>query len=241
MESSLEMTAVAPEAPLPGLADLFFSPLATLASLRDRSRVLLPLLIAASYATVVSYYAISRIGLRRLIEASIRATASVDPETLVESAMTHKTEILQMQAAGAFFGTIVTVLGLALLYWLLVTVIGGEATFGRVASVVAHVTFFTTVIKQTMIALAVTITRNPAGFNLKHPLGTNLAFYIHSSSPALAKLMTSFDLLALAGLALLTWGLSRVSDRVSLRAAAAIVLIPWTLYVAVTVAYPALG
>jgi hypothetical protein len=217
------------------------SPLTTLAGLRREPHVLLPLVTAALYATVASYYVIQRIGIRRVVEASVRATAGVDPEAVVESAMVHKDQILAMQAAGSFFGTFIAVLGLSVIYWLIVTAFGADVTYRRIAAVVANVMFFVTCIKQTMIVGAVTLSRNPSMFNMKEPLATNLAFFLHSGSRVIEKLLTSCDIIVLSGLALTIFGLLQVSDRLSVKASAAAVLIPWAIYLGGAMAMPALS
>jgi hypothetical protein len=227
-----------PAQPSGALWEMFFSPIATLQKLRERPRVALPVLVAAVWATIVSFYVIQTVGLRTLVEASIRATATVDPDALIAAAMQSKTQILIMQGAGAFFGTLLSVFALALFYYLLVAVVGGDVTYKAVAAVVAHVTLFLTIVKQTMIATVATL--NSSSFSFQQPLGTNLGFFIDADSQAMAKVLTSVDILSIAGLVLTIFGLRAVSDRFSGFAASAVVVLPWLVYVGARAFLPAI-
>jgi len=229
-----------PAQPSGALWEMFVSPVATLQSLKERPRVLVPVLAASAWRTIVSYYVIYKIGLRTLLAASIRATASVDPDALLASAMQNKNQILMMQGASTFLGTAFGVFALALLYYLLVIAFGGDTTYKAVAAVVAHAIFFTTLVKQTMVGMVATLSRDPSSFNIQQPLGTNLAFFIDSNSRVVTKLMASFDILAIAGLVLSIAGLRAVSERFSTFAASAVVLLPWLVYVAARAFMPAL-
>ncbi len=220
---------------------MFTNPVVTLTLLRDTPRAFLPTLTAAVIATAVNYYVIYKIGLRRLMEQAFRATAAVDVDTLIASAMTHRDEIMTTQALSAFFGLVVTVLLLALLYWLAATVAGGDVSYERILAVVAHVTFFTTAVKESMIALVVTVSRNLSTFNIKNPLGTNPAFFVQTTSPGLNRMLLSADAITIAGVVLRIIGIRRVSTSLSPTAAAAVVLVPWLVYVIAAAWLPWLG
>jgi hypothetical protein len=247
METIATQVSMVPEGAAPNRRSpmfywqMFVNPVETLASLREIPRVFLPMITAAILATAVHYYVLYKVGLRTLMEAAIRATGSIDVDALVANAMVHRDEIVMTQAISAFLGLIVTVLLLALLYWLLVTVVGGDASYQRIVAVVAHVTLFTTVIKESMIALVLTVSRNPSSFNLKNPLGTNPAFYLRTASPALNRILLSADALTIAGIVLTIIGIRRVSSSLSTNATVAIVVIPWLVYVAAAAWLPWLG
>lgn len=245
MEDTLTTTELICE-PAPAAERLHFwhmlvNPAATLASLAETPRVLLPMLVTAVYATLVNYYVIQRIGLQRLLASAIQATASVDTDTLIANALAHRTQIVTMQAVSGFAGSMVTTLALGVLFWLLVTVAGGEISFRKTMAVVAHVAFFIAAVRETMIVLVVTMSRDLGAFNLKNPVGTNLAFFIHNASPLATKLMFSFDVLTVVSLVLTVIGLRRVAKDVSPAAAACVVVAPWALYVAAGAWLPWLG
>ncbi|HEX3109763.1 MAG TPA: YIP1 family protein [Thermoanaerobaculia bacterium] len=225
----------------PAFWHMLLNPAETLASLEERPRALFPIVVAAIYASLVSLYVIQRVGLQRLIEAAIQANASVDTETIIANALSHRSQIVTMQAASAFLGSIVTTLLVALFFWLVVTVVGADTTFKKTLAVVAHVAFFVTAVRETMIALVVTMRRDLSGFNIKNPVGTNLAFFIDSASPAATKVLISLDAITIASLVLTVIGLRGIAKQLSPVAAASIVVVPWCLYVVAGMWLPWLG
>lgn len=243
MENTLESSTLMPSPGEPRLRfwHMLVNPAATLGTLDTRPAAFLPLIAAALYAAVVNLYVLQRIGVRRVIEAAVRAAASVDTETLIANAMAQRQQIVVMQAVSAFAGSIIAALLLGLFFWLLVTVAGALVPFRRVLAVVAHVAFFTTIARETMIGLVVTVTRNLDAFNIRNPIATNLGFFIHTASPAMARLLGAADLITAAGLTLTIVGLRAVAKELSTVVVASIVLVPWVLYVAAGMWLPWLG
>jgi hypothetical protein len=219
---------------------IFLDPAATLESLRRHARIVAPLLIAATLGTAANYYVLSRVGLRRLIEAAAAANVTIDRETFIANAMAQSTQIMTMQGLGSFFGSILSVLGLALIYYLLVLVAGGDVTMKRVIAVVAHSTFAVAALRYSMIAMTATF-GNPEDFMLLNPIGTNLGFYLRLDSEVLQKLITAFDVLTIAGMALTVIGLRKVSDALPASVAVSVVAGPWVLYVTAALWLPWLG
>lgn len=219
---------------------MFLDPVVTLESLRRHARVLAPLLIAATFGTAVNYYVVQRIGLRRLVEAAAVATGTFDKEAFIASALSNPGQLMAVQSASAFFGSILSVLALALLYYLLIVAAGADVTWKRVAAVVAHVTFATTAVRYSMVAMTAAL-GNPDAFRLQNPIGTNLGFYLAMDSKVLQRLMTAFDILTIAGLILTVIGLRKVSDQLPAGVASAVVFGPWVLYVTAALWLPWLG
>ncbi len=207
------------------------SPLQTLESLQMQPRWVLPVLCASTFAAIVQYYLVDRVGLERLIAAVARSNEAIDPDAVLQQAVANKTQILLVQGISSFLGVVVTCLLVALLLWLLVLILGAEATYRQILSVVAHVWFLTTILQQSMLAMAVTARDNMDGFDMTNPLATNLGHFYRPDSTALLRILSSLDVITVATLALLVFGLRHVSDRLSWKAAAGIVLVPWTLYV----------
>lgn len=211
---------------------VFVSPLRTLESLCERPRWIVPLGCAALLTAVIDYYALTRIGFDSLVAAAARASGTLDPDGVVQNALAHRTEILAIQSVGSFLGVFATATIFALLLWLLVLGVGGEVTFKRVMAVMAHVGLVFATVKQSMLAFAVTLSQNPVTFDLKNPLATNIGFFVHSSSPMTARILSSLDLLTFTTQVLVVLGLVKVSRGLSRKAACAVVFIPWSLYVA---------
>ena len=211
--------------------EIFFSPFATLSSLSRRPRWFFPLLLAGIYSTVVSYYVFAQLGFIRLVARSVQANSSLDPDTVMQNALAHKTQIIVIQSLSAFLGAFATALLIALVLWLLVVLAGGDAVFKNIMALVAHVTLFSTVIRETMLAITITVTSDPDTFNFNNPLATNVAFFVHSSSRFTARILSSLDIITIATVVLLAVGLSKVSQRLSPTAAWLVVIVPWALYV----------
>jgi hypothetical protein len=219
---------------------MFSRPAATLCSLKERSQWLLPLLIAAACSVAVNFYVMHRIGLQRLISAAVQASA-FDPKAVLQNALEHKTQILAVQGLSTFLGTFVTALVVAKVLWLILTVIGEELLFKRVLAVVAHVTMLIAVTRELMMALTATVMRDMDGFDLRNPLATNLGFFCQPNSQFVFRLLASLDILTLANIFLLALGLSKISNRLSLRKACVLVILPWGLYVAGYLLLPSLS
>ena len=231
------------KSPAPGFRRLAFGsmfsrPAATLDSLSGRPRWFLPLLLAATYSVAVNYFVVRRIGLVRLMGAALQVNTAIDPQALLENAVAHKTEILFFQGLATFAGTLVTAFVVAKVLWLIITVIGQDVHFKKVLAVVAHVTMLTVVVRESMLALTATAMRNLDNLDLRNPLATNLAFFLHPRSPIASNLLGSLDLITLANIFLLALGLSKVSNRLSFRAACILVIVPWGVYVGVSFLLP---
>lgn len=231
METTKNIAFVPETKPL-AIWSIFVQPLSTLGSLSQQPRWFLPLLLTAIYSTAINYYVTSRIGFVRLLAAVARSSGTIDPEAVIQSAMAHKTQIIVVQAVSAFLGGFVTPLFIALVLWLLVLSIGGDVIFKNVLAVAAHVALFTAVVKESMLAIAVTASNNLDTFNISNPLATNLGFFIHSNSPAASRILSSLDLITIINVLLIIVGLTKVSHKLSPTAACMIVIIPWSIYVA---------
>ena len=238
MELSHEK-ALAPGFQPLALGSMFSSPAAALDSLRGRPRWFYPLLLAATWSVAVNLYVIQRIGLKRLMGAALQANAALDPQAVLESALAHRTEILFFQGLATFAGTFVTALVVAKVLWLIITVIGRDVLFKKVMAVVAHVTMLTVVIRESMLAFTATVMPNLDNLDIRNPLATNLAFFLHPKSPVVFRLLSSLDLVTLANIFLLALGLSKVTSRLSFRSACILVIVPWGVYTGASLLLPA--
>jgi hypothetical protein len=218
----------------PAWLTVFTSPLATTESLNEQPQWFVPLLMAAAYSVAVNLYVIQRVGLERLMTAALQSNAAIDPQTALQNALGHQGQILLYQALSTFAGTFLTA-------WLLLIVVGQDVVFRKVFAVVAHASLLTTVIRNSMLALTTTLMRDLDSLDLRNPLATNLAFFLHPHSATAARILSSLDLLTLANLYLLAAGLTRVSQRLSPRVAAALVVVPWLLWVGASLLMPTFG
>jgi hypothetical protein len=130
-----------------------------------------------------------------------------------------------------FLGAFATSALIALILWLLVMLVGGDAVFKKVLALTAHVALFTAAVRETMLAVTVTLNGDLNSFDFNNPLATNLAFFVHSSSRFTARIFSALDIVTIATVVLLALGLTKVSKRVSPTAAWLVVIIPWALFV----------
>ncbi len=219
---------------LPLCFSMFSSPGKTLASLRKLPIWFLPLLLAAGCATAANFYVILRVGFVRLIGAALKTNAVIDPQAVMDGVLARKSLVLFLQGISTFAGTFLTAIIVARVLWLLLQIVGEDIFFKSVLAVVAHVTMLMVVIRGSMLALTATVMRNPDNLDLRNPLATNPAFFFHHASPVVSRLLASLDLITFANIALLAFGLNRVSKRLSLGAACVVVITPWTIYTCIT-------
>src|SRR5262245_19288656 len=107
MESTIAREFIAPQKRMK-FWSIFLSPIATLESLSQEPRYFLALLAGAVYSTATSYYAVSRVGLARLVTAAAKASGAVDPDAMLQNAAAHGTQIIVAQSAFTFLGGFLT-------------------------------------------------------------------------------------------------------------------------------------
>ncbi|HEX6177010.1 MAG TPA: hypothetical protein VF057_01525 [Thermoanaerobaculia bacterium] len=212
---------------------VLLSPFATVASLKEKPRHFVAVLIASAYATLLSSWIVQRVGLENILRNTMQASGSVDADTMLANAMQYKTQILWTQALSTFVGTLTTAYFVGVVLWLIVTIAGEDVRLKTVNAVVAHSALFYAVVKYTMFAISVGLSRNPAAINIKNPLATNGAFFLQTGSYLLQHVIRSFDAIVLAAVVLLIVGLRSVSRKLSPVTASLIVLVPWLAYVIV--------
>jgi len=224
-----DLISHARSAPLWGI---FVSPVRTFGSLCEQPRWFVPLAFAAAFSMAVDYYATSHIGFESLVRGVAKSAGTLDPEGMVQNALAHKIQILAIQSAGSFLGVFATAMIVALILWLLVLGVGGEVKFKSVLAVLGHVNLGYLVVRQSMLALSVSLCRDPASFDLRNPLATNVGFFVQSSSPITARILSSLDLVTFTAEVLVVIGLTKVSPGLSRATSCVIVFLPWSLFVA---------
>jgi hypothetical protein len=227
-----------PDRPFPAFAGMFFSPAAVLGGLKDRPRWLIPLVVAAAYAVTVNFYVVTRVGFLRLVGDVLQTAQAVDPKAVVEMALARKLEIQIFQGISTLASTFLTAFVVARILWLMMELAGEPVHFKSMMAVVAHVSMLTLVVRESMLALTVTVMQEPAGLDLRNPLATNPAFFYRAASPVVRRTLSSLDLVTLLQISLISLGLSRITTRLSFRKAFALVMIPWGIYTAATVLLP---
>jgi hypothetical protein len=217
---------------------MFTSPLATFDSLRTRPRWLFPVLFSATVSAAANFYIIQRIGLIELIKTASRSNYLIDPQAAIQTVLEHQNRILGIQAASAFVNVFAIALVTAVVFWLLLTILGYDISFRKSLAAVSHANMLPTIIRGCLIALAAAMIQDTGALNLKNPLATNIAFFVQPASPVVHRLLTSLDAITIANAVLLTMGLTRVCPQLSARAAYAMVFICWGVYIGLKLFVP---
>src|SRR5262249_59642642 len=105
------------------------------------------------------------------------SNTSLGPDAVLQNALAHKTQVMLIQSISTFLGAFAVAAVVALILWLVILMIGGDTVFKNVLSVAAHVALLTTVARESMLALTVTVNNDFDSFDLNNPLATNLAFF----------------------------------------------------------------
>jgi hypothetical protein len=219
---------------------MFVQPLSTLDSLRERPRWLYPVLVSGIISVAANLYVIQRIGLTRLIEGSIDARSTIDPQTILQNALEHQAQILCFQALSTFIGSFLVALGTAAILWFLLTLCGYDMSFKKGFAVVAHVNLLSVVIRECTMMLTAFFVQDLNHFDLNNPLATNIAFFVRTASPVVLRLLTSLDVITFTKMALLIAGLRKVCCKLSVKTASMMVIGPWALYIGATITIRAL-
>jgi hypothetical protein len=219
---------------------MFTRPVATLESLRVRSQWFLPILAGATFSVAVNSYVIRRIGWARLVNVAAQSNAFMDAEAAIQNATAHPYPIFLFQALATFLSSLLTVLAAATVVWLVLVLCGQDIPFHKVIAILAYVTALSAILRGCMLMLTTTLIRDLNAFDLRNPLATNPAFFLHPRSAVMSRLLSSLDLITFMSLTLIIVGLTKVCIGLRVRLAAMAVLIPWAIYVGTTLLLPSL-
>jgi len=111
--------------------------------------------------------------------------------------------------------------------------LGARTTFGQMFAVWMYASL-PRLLSGLLTIVTICFGGNAESFNLKNPVGTNLAYYMPDASPGLKSALGFFDVIGLWNLVLLVIGCSIVA-KVSMGKAAAVVVGWWVLILIVSV------
>lgn len=141
-----------------------------------------------------------------------------------------------MQIQGYLSAVLVPLLGsllMAGIYLILFYLFGGEATYKRFFSLVAHCIFVYMLITSLLLAAVMLTIDDPWDLNLESPAATNPSFLIDKgNSPVLHTLVAAIDLPTFYYLFLAGLGISVVSRRTSMATGMTVVIIPYIVLTA---------
>ncbi len=196
------------------LRNLLLAPELVFGSLPNQPRWVFPILASGAIALVENYLIVRRLGLQNLLASIIGAKGSVDPNALMQAAVQHQQSIIASEALSSVFGPFGTVLMASCGLWLLFTSFFGAVRFRFIFSVLAHVTLYLGLLRF-LILIPVVYGIDPQRFNIMNPIGTNLAYYLHTNLASVNVLLAHLDLLTALGLGTAIWALKMGTPRIS--------------------------
>jgi hypothetical protein len=142
--------------------------------------------------------------------------------------------IYRYSSYGSFVFILVFVAAFALIYWASFNFgLGASTTFGQMFAVCMYAS-----LPRLLIGLLTIVTllfgNSPEGYDMRNPVGTNLAYFMPDSGPALKAALGFFDVIGLWQLALLVIGTAIVA-KVSKGKAAAVIVGWWVVGMIVSV------
>jgi len=222
------------------VVDVFLAPSKTFADILRRATCWLPILLLI-LSTVASGLVIDRqVGFERVYENQLQLSPKmaermeqIPPEqkatAVARTILSYK--IFTYGAAG----TVLIILALySLVLWASFNFgLGAQTSFAQVfaVSVYAALPYLVQVL---LIAITLTFGDNAENFDLRNPVGTNLAYYLPDVAPVLKGLFMSLDLIKLWSVVLQVIGMAIIAKK-TLTQSAVIVGIFWGIGVIFTV------
>ena len=235
-----------PPSPLQGLWNIFFSPGEAFTG--GKRAWLIPLLATVLLVTVSSALLVTVVGLETLtraqLESNPRIADQLGPDGIDTAArdagrsqvrkilsyvMPPVAVVLVMMAVSAIL------LGLFLMS-------GAATTFGSVFTATAWSWYATSLIALLLSAVVLLSAPDYEGLDFQNLVALNPTMFIDRGSVpgALYAVLSSLDLLTFYGIALLAFGVSKLSRGLSFGKSAAVVVVGWLLWVAAKAGFSAL-
>lgn len=221
------------------LQAVLFSPRAAFSALKERPVWVLPLLLTAAVSLASSTVIFSRVGVTELIKAQLQAGAQsgqVNEAQLEEQAReTADNPVVRvMLYVSPLIGPLFIVLAVSVVFWIGLTLAGGEATFLKLLSVTAHTFFLYYLLFSVLAVLVFLLAETPAELDLQNPVLTNLGPLVDAGRQPIAnRLLQAIDILVFYHIYLLGLGLSTTVQSVGRKAATLVVTASYAVYVGI--------
>ncbi|MGI8786122.1 MAG: YIP1 family protein [Acidobacteriota bacterium] len=231
------------------LMGIFIEPGRTFHSIAASPGWILPLLVTIVFVLISSNLVINRMG---GMEVIIKKQMESNPKSLerMQQQGMDVDEIARQQGTGVIGAlysyvippvfVIVSVLALAGIFLLFLSMLGGQPTFRKTLSMVMHVSFAYYLLHGLLTILVVFLHSTPQDIDIRNPVYSNPSSLVENTQPALKALLGSIDAFSLWQIWLLGLGLSIVTPNVSRGKAYALVIGLWAVYVVGKVAMSAI-
>ncbi len=220
------------------LQAIFFQPKETFQEIAKKPTWLIAAILCVVIGAVGFTLIMNKIGFETMM---IQQAQSRGQEVTEE-----QLQVLNSPAVKAFtygsviIGTPLVMLLTAGLLLALLWLVGSDATFRRVFSVVAHSFFAFTLVSTVITLLIVMLAADPTELDIQNLVSSNLgALVSRTESPVLFAVLSSVDVLTFYYLFLLSLGMSIVG-RKTLGTSAALVLALWVVWVLVKTGWTAI-
>jgi hypothetical protein len=226
--------------PVERVVDTFVAPSKTFKDILRNTSWWLPFLLLVLVTLGSTVTIEKQVGWGRVAENQLHqspkqeeAMASLTPEQRA-SRMQVTANVWRYLSYCSFAFILVFVAIFALIYWASFNFgLGAKTTFGQMFAVCMYASLPKLLIGLLSI-LTLLFGNNADSFDAKNPVGTNLAYFMPDSGPALKAALSFFDVIGLWQLALLVIGMAIVA-KVSTGKAAAVVVGWWVIGLIVSV------
>lgn len=235
MEEQSESQTSVEEPPKGGLwklQALIFEPRKAFEEINRKPTWLLPIALCIVLGALNFTMLYQTLGAQGLFEKAMEVSGM--QQEIPQERMGMMATIMQIQGyVSALLFPLLGTLLLAGIYLILFYLFGGESTYKKFFSVVAHSLCIYLVIGTLLLAAVLLIIDDPWEINLESPATTNLSFLLDKKeSPVLYTVAAAVDLPTIYFLFLAGLGISVVSRRTSLATGMTVVIIPYIVLTA---------
>jgi hypothetical protein len=223
------------------VVNVFVAPTKTFRDILRSSSWWLPFLLTVVATVGVTIAIQKKVGWERVVETQVQMSPSMQSQ-LASLTPDQQAQRMHVTVLGYQYGAYATpliLLGIsalaALVLWASFNFgLGARTTYGQIFCLWMYCSL------PRLLASLITVVMlcfggSPESFNLKEPVGTNLAYYLPDASPWLKALLSFGDVIGIWALVLLVIGGAIVAKK-SIGQAAAVVVGWWLLIVLVSVA-----
>lgn len=222
------------------VVDVFVAPSKTFADILRSAMCWLPILLLV-VSTVASGFIIDRqVGYERVYENQLQMSPS-QAERMDQIPPEQKAAVVAKAILGykiftyGAAGPLLIILALySLVLWASFNFgLGAQTSFAQVFAVTMYAAL-PYLVQVLLIAITLTFGDNAENFDLRNPVGTNLAYYLPDVAPVLKGLLLSLDLVKLWSVVLQVIGMAIIAKK-TIAQSAVIVAIFWVIGVVFTV------
>jgi len=222
------------------VVDTFVAPKKTFTDILRSTSWWLPFLLLVMVTWGSSAVVEKQVGWERVAENQIHqnpkqeeAMANLTPEQRA-ARMQMTSKIYRYSSFGAFAFILIFVAIFALIYWASFNFgLGAKTTFGQMFAVCMYASL-PRLLTGLLSILTLLFGNSADSYDMRNPVGTNLAYFMPDSGPALKAALGFFDVIGLWQLVLLVIGTAIVA-KVSTGKAAAVVVGWWVLGLVISV------